>query len=223
MNKYNFVYDKNKNEHRLMLNPINMTFSPRAFAQNFFEKLEDKNKTDDATKNAEPMLKFVQGDDENVVYKEDNSYPIVTDITPSARTANLLKNLMFSQDGIMTSGLSFAYQSWNTALQDANSGKYFKTLAQNDFAVFDALGNMTAAFGGDANFVTSNNRNWSTQFLILTNDKTRFLKNMIASQQRLLEQINFAIDNVENQSLKRFLNAIKSDRMKIIDDLTNLL
>lgn len=150
-------------------------------------------------------------------------YPVVTDIVPSQITAANLKNILFSQDGILTEHLTFAYQSWLISTQDKQLGDYIKKLAANNGDILDALGNITIAFGGDPNFVTSNGKNWSTQYLILTKNREAFLKNAIQMETNSAKNIENAIAKIENQSLKTLLTSIREDKLNVVKDLTLFL
>lgn len=150
-------------------------------------------------------------------------YPVVTDIVPSQITAANLKNILFSQDGILTEHLTFAYQSWLISTQDKQLGDYIKKLAANNGDILDALGNITIAFGGDPNFVTSNGKNWSTQYLILTKNREAFLKNAIQMETNSAKNIENAISKIENQSLKTLLSSVREDKLNVVKDLTLFL
>ncbi len=149
-------------------------------------------------------------------------YPIVTDIVPSQTTAGILKNLLFGQDGILTAHLSYMYQSWLIAPQDKVVGDYLSKLADNDGEILNALGNIVVAFGGDPNFMTTNGRSWTVQHLLLNKDKDVFLRNAIRMEENSIRNLDYAISNVENASLKTLLTSIKEDKEKIVTDLTSL-
>jgi len=149
-------------------------------------------------------------------------YPIVTDIVPSQTTVEILKNILFSQNGILTAHLSYMAQSWQVAPQNKTVGDYFAILAKNDGDILDALGNILIAFGGRATFSTSNNKNWSVQNLLLNNDLNVFIKNAIHMENAMIEELKFATNKVENRSLKTLLTSIREDKEKIVADLTKL-
>lgn len=150
-------------------------------------------------------------------------YPVVTDIVASQTTASLLKNLMFSQDGFLTTHLTYMYQSWLISTQDKTLGSYLMKLALNNGDIFDAMGNITIAFGGDPNFMTTNGKNWSTQYLIMSKNREAFLKNAILMENKAVGNLENAIPKVDNVSLKQLLTAIKEDKQNVIKDLTNFL
>lgn len=147
-------------------------------------------------------------------------YPIVTDIVPSQKTVEVLKNLLFSSNGILTAHLSYLYQSWNVSRQNKKLGDYFKLLSVNDGEILNALGNIIFAFGGDPNFMTSNRNNWSSGSLRLSREG--FVDGAILLEQNIIRQLKSAIEYVENESLKHLLSSIKEDKEKIVQDLTNL-
>lgn len=89
----------------------------------------------------------------------NQQYPIVTDIIPSQKTAYLLKNILYSQDGILTAHLSYMYQSWLNSLHDKTFGSYLQSLVDSNGKILEALGNMVFAFGGDPNFATQTGKN----------------------------------------------------------------
>ena len=149
-------------------------------------------------------------------------YPIVTDVVPSQNTAMILRNLLFSPDGILTSHLSFMYQSWLNSVNDKAFGNYLKQVAENDGAILDALGNLTVAFGGDPNFRTTG-RNWSTQYLLLQRNRNQFLKSAMQHQLKSIAEFDNAIGKVENESLKKLLTTIRDDKRNIVRDLNSFL
>ncbi len=151
----------------------------------------------------------------------NQQYPIVTDIIPSQKTAGLLKNILYSQDGILTAHLSYMYQSWLNSLHDKTFGSYLQSLADSNGKILEALGNMVFAFGGDPNFATQTGKNWSVQYLLLSKDRNVFLKNAIQMEQRAIKDIDNAIGKIENESLKRLLETIKEDKENIVKDLIN--
>ncbi len=235
--KYKFVYRPENNDYRLSEVQPKFTFSPRVFAENFFANSTDQSENgglkpisnapqndDVRDDNMEKMLRFCCGDDDIAKNQAtDKNYPNLTNVTPSTATANALKNLMFSQDGYLSSALTYAYQGWNWSRKDQALGHYLVGLSKNDNAVFDALGSIVLAFGGDPNFSTSNGRNWTTQNLILTQNRDRFLQNVISNERRAILNLNNAISVTENESLKTFLTALKDDKEKIVVDLENFL
>ena len=151
----------------------------------------------------------------------NQQYPIVTDIVPSQNTAGALKKILYSQDGILTSHLSYMYQSWLNGLHDKVFGNYLQSLADNNGKVLSALGNLVFAFGGDPNFATQNGRNWSVQYLLLSKDRNVFLKNAVQMEQRAIKDIDGVIDKLDNESLKKLLEEIRKDKENIIKDLIN--
>lgn len=153
----------------------------------------------------------------------NDRYPIVTDIVPSQQTAEILKNLLYSQDGFLTLNLTYLYQSWLQSTQDKEFGRYLKTLADNNGAIVDALGNITIAFGGDPNFVTTNGRNWTTQNLLLQKNREMFLKNVLQVEKKSIQSLDSAITGVENVTLKHLLSTIKEDKENIVKDLAKFV
>ncbi len=151
----------------------------------------------------------------------NQQYPIVTDIVPSQNTAGALKRILYSQDGILTSHLSYMYQSWLNSLYDKTFGNYLQSLAENNGKIFNALGNLVFAFGGNPNFATQNGRNWSVQYLLLSKDRNVFLKNAVQMEQRAIKEIDGIIDKLDNESLKKLLEEIRKDKEDIIKDLIN--
>ena len=186
MNKYRFYFDEKTGEYHLTERPVDFYFSPRVFAQKCFYKLNEQTQ--------EPQLIFRAGvydevdgiaklNQRNQTNQANNQrYPIVTDITPSQSTANFLKNLLFSQDGFLTGHLTYMHQSWQWAPQDKVFGDYLKKLADNNGMILDALGNIAVAFGGNPNFMTTNGKNWTPQYMIMTNNKQQFIKSAIAME-----------------------------------------
>ena len=151
----------------------------------------------------------------------NQQYPIVTDIVPSQNTAGALKRILYSQDGILTSHLSYMYQSWLNSLYDKTFGNYLQSLAENNGKIFNALGNLVFAFGGNPNFATQNGRNWSVKYLLLSKDRNVFLKNAVQMEQRAIKEIDGIIDKLDNESLKKLLEEIRKDKEDIIKDLIN--
>ncbi len=149
-------------------------------------------------------------------------YPIVTDIVPSQATVGILKNLLFGQDGVLTAHLSYLYQSWLIGAQNQIVGDYFYKLAQNDGEILNALGNIAVAFGGDPAFTTTNEKYWAVQYLILTKNQQLLFKNLINLENRAISDLDYAISNIDNESLKTLLTSIKEDKEKIVVDLQNL-
>ncbi|MBP3432003.1 MAG: hypothetical protein J6K39_04040 [Clostridia bacterium] len=149
-------------------------------------------------------------------------YPIVTDIASSQNTANILKNLLFSQCGVLTGHLTYMYQSWMWGPNDVVLSDYFGKLAENDGEVLNALGNIAVAFSGDPNFMTVSGRNWDSSSLIKQTDREKLLQESVKMEKGALQDFENAILSVENESLKRLLSSIVEDKEKIIADLTNL-
>ncbi len=197
-------------------------YSPRVFAENFIQKSAFVCEPRYVTR-AGKMI-FKQGDESLLnVQNSDDRYPIVTDIVHSQATVNALKNLLYSQDGILTAHLSYLYQSWLNAPKDKILGDYLSKLSQNDGEILNALGNIVVAFGGDPNFMTSNGRKWTVQYLILTTNKDIFLRHAINMEKKAVKDFEKTIEIVDNQSLKKLLTAIQEDKEKIVTDLQNLL
>ena len=210
MKKYKFNYNDKTGDYRLFAT----NFSPKVFAQKFFYKLDEKS----------PQLIFKAGDCETTVVKQDISrYPIVSDIQPSKETANFLKNLLFCTEGILSGHLTYMYQSWIWGPQDKAFGDYLKILAENNGQILDALGNISVAFGGDPNFMTTNGRNWNAQFLTTTKNRDQFIKSAIQMENKMIEQLEAGILNIENASLQKLLTSIKEDKQKVVKDLTSFL
>lgn len=191
-------------------------FKPRAFAQNVFSKLDEE---EAELQLHEGRMVFRQGEEQTA--QATAVYPTVTDIVPSQNTANILKNLMFGQDGFLTAHLSELALSWFANEKDKSVGEFLAKLAQNDGEIFDALGKLVIAYGGNPNFTTSNGRNWTIQHLLL--NRTQFPHNLIALERQAIKNLAYAIDNVGNESLKKLLTQIRQDKESKIQDLQKLM
>ena len=114
------------------------------------------------------------------------------------------------------------YQSWIIAPQDKATGDFLQKLSDNNGQILNSLGSIVVAFGGNPNFATQN-KNWSSQYLILSPNKHNFVRSAILMESRAIKDFDYAIENVDNASLKSLLSVLRNEKQVVVQDLQKII
>lgn len=142
--------------------------------------------------------------------------PTITNITPSARTVHILKNLCYDRFSEMTALTTYLYQDWSWFPFRADFADAMEKIAIVEMTHLDALSNAIVSFGGKPDF-SMDGKFWNAKSVNFNISLQSALNENIRAEEGAIEEYQKAIANVENESLKRlFERIIEDEKLHIV-------
>ena len=146
----------------------------------------------------------------NMPTQNGQSFPTLTDVYPSIKTVNILKNLSYDTFSEMTALTTYLHQDWMWYPSRPEFADIMEKIAIVEMTHLDALSNAIVSFGGNPDY-SLNGRFWSARATDLNVSLPSALKENIRSEEGAIRAYRKAIENVDNESLKLLFEKIIAD------------
>lgn len=137
-------------------------------------------------------------------------FPQLVDIIPSSRTVQILKELAYSAQSEMTALATYLYQDWALYPTNPDIANEMEKIGVVEMTHLDALSNAIVSFGGKPNY-TYEGSIWSANNVNFSTSLPQIMYENIRAEQRAISDYEYAIEHVDNQSLKEMFKKIIAD------------
>ena len=149
--------------------------------------------------------------------KLDKPYPEIVNAEDDALTVNILKNLASSRTGELAGVMQYIYQSVIADKTNEDIASVFEEIGVVEMMHLDMLMHAITAFGGLPKFEDANGNFFNTANLNYSDRLIDMLENNIRAETMAIDNYLVAIDNVNNESLKRLLERIIEDERRHLE------
>lgn len=161
---------------------------------------------------------------DDVLVKDDKSYPEIEGAINSPKTVAVLKNLMAGNMGELTAVLQYFYQSSIARVVDEKIGEILEEISIVEMSHIELLSHAIVDFGGEPRYENSKGQYYSANSIFYSSKLREMLDANILAEEKAIEEYKVAIKEVENPSLKNLFARIIDDEqlhLKIFTYLRN--
>ncbi len=137
-------------------------------------------------------------------------FPQLTDIVPSPKTVEVLKDLCYDRFSELTALTTYLYQDWAWYPNYQDIANIMEKIAIVEMTHLDALSNAIVAFGGKADY-NKNGKYWTSASLSFNLSLPETMYQNIATEEGAIASYQEAIKIVDNLSLKKLFEKIIAD------------
>lgn len=148
-------------------------------------------------------------------------YTKILSAEPSNPVIDILADLLSGKGGELNAIHQYFFQYVMTS--DIELKKLFKHLMMEEMKHAELLADSILAFGGIPYLCNHFNKFFSTDFLDYSLSEKEFVLNDIKDEEFAIKSYNNAIEQVDNESLKKLLGEIRDDELSHLDELKKQL
>jgi len=154
---------------------------------------------------------------EDIEVRVNKPYPEIVGATDDKRTVSILKNLANGKVGEFAASGQYIFQSVVADEIEEEIGGIFEEIGIVEMLHLDMLMHAISAFGGLPKFEDSNGNFFNTANLNYSDRLIDMLENNIRAETMAIDNYLVAIDNVNNESLKRLFERIIEDERRHLE------
>lgn len=160
---------------------------------------------------------------DDIEIKINKPYPALTDIKENKTTVMLLKNLVSSKSGVLSSILRLIYQSVTADKSNSEIGEIFEEIGVVKITHMDMLMHAISIFGGNPKFEDAQGNSFNTSNVFYSTKLKDMLEFNILNCNQTIQNYQNAIERIDNNSLKSLLERLIADEENFKQIFTKIL